>query len=397
MPEAERITGRVRLRKEWDRKRESGYLWAYAGEIDAVTGNPVAGDVVEVCTQGGHVVGHGLFNPHSKIRVRLLSFHNQPLDEGFWRKRIGGAVALRQRVVADTNAYRLIHGESDLLPGLIVDRFGDLLVMQTLSFGMDRRKEMLADLLTAETGVKNVYLRNDGKSRLQEGLSVEQRCFRGQFTTVVEIDEMQAKFFVDVARGQKTGWFCDQRENRSAVAVLGKGVDVLDVFCHTGGFGIQAALHGAASVVGLDVSAEAIKLAQQHAVMNGVGRVCVYREADALDELRAIERSGRRYGMVILDPPAFARSKQAVPHALAGYKDVNLRAMRAVQPEGFVVSCSCSHHVSERALWETIRSAAHDAKRQLRLLEVRSQSRDHPVLAAMPETKYLKCFVLQVF
>lgn len=374
----------------------AGYLWIYAGYIAEVAGEPAPGDVVDVRTHSGRVIGRGFFNPHSKIRVRLLTFRDEPIDEEFWAARIASATALRKRLVSDTNAYRLIHGESDFLPGLIVDRYGDMLVMQILSFGMDRRKERLADLLMKETGATAVYLRNDANSRTLEGLPVEHGFLRGGGATTVDIHEGGARFLVDIEHGQKTGWFCDQRENRLAVASLADGATVLEAFCHTGAFGIHAALHGAASVLGLDVSRDAIAQARDHAARNKVEGRCEYREADAFEELRRIERAGDRFDLVMLDPPSFARTKQAVPQALAGYKQINLRALRLVGPEGFLMSCSCSHHVSEEQFLSMLQDAAHDAKRQLRLIERRSQARDHPVLASMPETRYLKCFILQV-
>jgi 23S rRNA (cytosine1962-C5)-methyltransferase len=332
--------------------------------------------------------------------VRLLTARDEPdveISEYFWAGRLRRALDLRSRVVSDTTAYRVVHAEGDLLPGLIVDRYDDLLVLQTLSYGMDRRKEFLADLLMAATGAKRVYLRNDSKSRTLEGLPIMQGFLRGESPTRVQIQEAHARFVVDVERGQKTGWYCDQRENRLAAASLATGMTVLEVFCHTGAFGIQTVLHGAGSVLGLDSSAEALKLARDHADMNGIGDRCAYREADAFSELRKLERAGDRYDLVILDPPAFARSKQALPHALAGYKEVNLRALRLIRPEGFLVTCSCSQQVSESQFWQMIVEAARDARRQVRLIEARSQARDHPVLAAMPETRYLKCFLIQVF
>jgi len=393
---SEKPTGRVRLVRGREQTLLAGYLWIYAGHVAEVAGDPAPGDLVDVCTHSGRIVGRGLFNPHSKIRVRLLTFRNEPIDEKFWTARIVSATALRTRLVSDTNAYRLIHGESDLLPGLIVDRYGDVLVMQILSFGMDRRRERLADLLVQETGVQAIYLRNDANSRTLEGLPVEHGFLRGGGATTIDIHEGRARFLVDIEHGQKTGWFCDQRENRLAAASLAGGARALEAFCHTGAFGIQAALHGAASVIGLDVSRDAVAQARDHAARNKVEGRCEYREADAFEELRRIERAGDRFDLVILDPPSFARTKQAVPQALAGYKQINLRALRLVGPEGFLVSCSCSHHVSEEQFWSMLQEAAHDAKRQLRLIERRSQARDHPVLAAMPETRYLKCIITQV-
>ncbi len=376
---------------------EPGHLWIYAGYVESVSGKPVAGDVVDVLAPNGRFFARGLYNPASKIRVRILSFEDEPITEQFWKNRLAQAVRLRQKIVTGTNAYRLVYGEADRLPGLVVDRYDDVLVMQTLSAGMDRRKDLLADLLCQESGATRVYLRNDAKSRVLEGLPVERGFLRGRGATTIEVQEGTARFLVDIERGQKTGWFCDQRENRLVAARFAAGAEVLEVFAHTGAFGIHAALAGAKSVEGLDVSEEALVLARSHAALNKVEDRCLYRMADAFDEMRKLERSGRRYDLVLLDPPAFARSKQAVPRALAGYKDVNLLGMKLTKPEGFLVTSSCSHHVTEQELWTGIRLAARDAKRQIRLLEQRGQASDHPILATMPETRYLKCFILQVF
>lgn len=377
-------------------EQDFGHLWVYAGHIDEVRGEPATGDVVDIMAPNGKFVARGLYNPHSKIRVRLLTFDAEPITEQFWRGRVAQAIRLRQRIVSDTNAYRLLYGEADQLPGLIVDHYNDVLVMQTLSYGMDRRKALLADLLCQEAGVGRIYLRNDAKSRSLEGLPIEKGFLRGGGATRVEVQEGRASFLIDIERGQKTGWFCDQRENRLAAARLAAGAEVLEVFCHTGAFGMHAALGGAKSVEGLDVSEDALELAREHATLNKVGDRCIYRVADAFDEMRSLERAGRRYDVVMLDPPAFARSKQAVPRALAGYKDVNLLGMRLTKPEGFIVTSSCSHHVSDHDFWIAVRHASRDAKRQVRLLEQRGQASDHPVLAAMPETRYLKCFLLQI-
>lgn len=375
---------------------DSGHLWIYAGFVHAIKGEPKAGDVVDVVMPNGRFYARGLYNPDSKIRIRILTFQDEPISESFWRNRIARAVRLRKRVVSNTNAYRLVHGEADQLPGLIVDHYANVLVMQTLSVGMDTRKELLADLLCEEVGADLVYLRNDAKSRALEGLPPCTGFLRGETGTAVHVFESQARFIVDVARGQKTGWFCDQRENRLAAARFAEGAEVLEVFCHTGAFGVHAALSGAKLVEGLDVSEEALSLARRHAELNDVRDLCHYRVGDAFDEMRQLERKGRRYDLVLLDPPAFARSKQAVPRALCGYKDVNLLGIRLTRPEGFFVTSSCSHHVSDVDLWKVIARAAQDAKRQVRLIEQRGQASDHPVLASMPETRYLKCFILQV-
>lgn len=375
---------------------EGRHLWLFAGHVGPAIGQAAAGDLVDVLTADGQFYGRGLYNPASKIRVRLLTFEDEPIDETFWGRRIQQAIRLRQRVVTQSNAYRLIYAEGDRLPGLIVDRYDQLLVMQCLSFGVDSRKELLADLLMKELNLTRVYLRNEAKSRQLEGMPLERRFLSGGGQTHVEIHEGSAKFLVDVERGQKTGWFCDQRENRLAAAKLAAGAEVLEVFCHTGAFGIHAAMAGAVSVESLDVSQDTLAMARTHASMNEVEDRCTYRHGDAFEEMRKLLKGSRRYDLVILDPPAFARSKQALAGALTGYKDVNLLGLKLLKPEGFLVTSSCSHPVSEADLWKSIRLAARDAKRDIRLIEQRGQSSDHPILASMPETRYLKCFIVQV-
>ena len=375
---------------------EGRSLWLFAGHVGPLVGHAAAGDLVDVLTADGQFYGRGLYNPASKIRVRILTFEDRPIDETFWRGRIQQAIRLRKRVVAQSNAYRLIYAEGDRLPGLIVDRYDQLLVMQCLSFGIDSRKGLLADILMKELKVTAVYLRNEAKSRQLEGLPLERGFLRGSGPTQVEIQEGPGKFLVDVERGQKTGWFCDQRENRLAAAKFAAGAEMLEVFCHTGAFGIHAALAGAVSVEGLDVSQDTLAMARTHAAMNKVEDRCLYRQADAFEEMRKLVKAGRRYDLVVLDPPAFARSQQALAGALTGYKDVNLLGLKLLKPEGFLVTSSCSHPVSEEDLWKSIRLAARDAKREIRLIEQRGQSADHPILASMPETRYLKCFIVQV-
>jgi 23S rRNA (cytosine1962-C5)-methyltransferase len=389
-------TAKVRLTAERDTPRYYGHLWVFDSNVAEVLGAPAAGDLVDVYTHQKRFFGRGFYNPHSKIRIRLLTFDEEPVNEALFARRLRAAASLRQTVASHTNACRLVHGESDLLPGLVVDRFADVAVMQTLGYGMDLRKELLGELLIQEAGVKTVYLRNDAKSRTLEGLPLSKGFLCGDGATTVNIHEGKAQFTVDIAEGQKTGWFCDQRENRLAAALFARGKTVLEAFCHTGAFGMQAALGGARSVEGVDVSAAAVALARAHAQQNQVASCCHYRQADAFEELRVLEKNKQRYDLVILDPPAFARSKKAVPHALAGYKDVNLCGLRLLQPGGVLVTCSCSQPISDQDFWMMLQSAARDAHRQIRLLEQRGQGPDHPVLAGMPETKYLKCFIIQV-
>ncbi|MDH4328439.1 MAG: class I SAM-dependent rRNA methyltransferase, partial [Nitrospira sp.] len=300
------MTSQAQVRLTALRIPEGRPLWLFAGHVGPLVGQAAAGDLVDVLTADGQFYGRGLYNPASKIRVRLLTFEDEPIDETFWRGRVQQAIRLRQRVVAQSNAYRLIYAEGDRLPGLIVDRYDQVLVMQCLSFGMDSRKELLADVLMKELNLKSVYLRNEAKSRQLEGLPLERRFLRGSGPTQIEIQEGNAKFLVDVEKGQKTGWFCDQRENRLAAAKLAAGAEVLEVFCHTGAFGIHAALAGAVSVEGLDVSLDTLAMARTQAAMNKVEDRCTYRQADAFEEMRKLVKAGRKYDLVILDPPAFA-------------------------------------------------------------------------------------------
>jgi 23S rRNA (cytosine1962-C5)-methyltransferase len=388
-------TPTVVLRRGRERRLRAGHLWVYEGEVEEVRGDPAPGEVVDVRSWRQEFLGRGTYSPRSVIRVRLLTHEEEPVDEALFERRLRQALQLRERVVSGTTAYRVVYGEGDLLPGLVVDRYNDLLVMQTLAVGMDVRKELLADLLLSLTGCRAVYLRNDPHVRELEGLPRHQGFLRGEAELRQVVGEGPARFVVDVEGGQKTGWFCDQRENRLSVAALARDADALEVFCYTGAFGVHAALAGARSVLGVEISEEAVRLARENARRNGVLDRCEYRVANAFDELRALARQGRSFDWVVVDPPAFARRKEAVPRALSGYRDVNLWALKLLRPGGFLVTCSCSYHVDDAALWGVVLDAAQDAGRRLRLVELRSQARDHPALAAMPETRYLKCFVLQ--
>ncbi|MCS7235940.1 MAG: class I SAM-dependent rRNA methyltransferase [Armatimonadota bacterium] len=388
-------TPTVVLRRGRERRLRAGHLWVFEGEVEEVRGDPAPGELVEVRSWRQEFLGRGTYSPQSAIRVRLLTHQEERVDEALFERRLRQALQLRERVVSGTTAYRVVYGEGDLLPGLVVDRYNDLLVMQTLAVGMDVRKELLADLLLSLTGCRAVYLRNDPHVRELEGLPRHQGFLRGEAELRQVVEEGPARFVVDVQGGQKTGWFCDQRENRLNVAALARGGEALEVFCYTGAFGVHAALAGARSVLGIEISEEAVRLARENARRNGVVDRCEYRVANAFDELRALAREGRSFDWVVVDPPAFARRKEAVPRALSGYRDVNLWALKLLRPGGFLVTCSCSYHVDDAALWGVVLDAAQDAGRRLRLVELRSQARDHPALAAMPETRYLKCFVLQ--
>lgn len=374
----------------------SGHLWIYAGEIARIEGAVEDGGIVDVRTSEGRWVGRGFLNRQSTLTVRLLTHAHEEINDDFFRQRLTQAIAYRKRMVGDASAYRVIFGEGDQLPGLIVDRYETVLVLQTLALGMEVRKPTLIPHLIDLLQATAIFERNDPTVRRLEGLPVQTGWVFGEGDSVREIREGPARLLVDVARGQKTGFFLDQRENRATVAGYLDGAEVLDVFCYTGAFAVHAALAGASQVHALDSSAEAIALAQRNATLNGVSDRCSFAVANAFDALRQLVADGRRFDAVILDPPAFARTKDALPRAIGGYKEINLRALKLVRPGGLVVSCSCSYHIHAGLLQQIVASAAMDAHRSVRLVERRGQSRDHPIHPAIPETDYLTCLILEV-
>ncbi len=344
----------------------------------------------------GQWLGRGFINRKSTLTVRLLTTRPEEIDPAFFRKRLLDAMAYRAKVVDGTSAFRVVYGEADLLPGLIVDRYGDVVVLQTLALGMDVRKAELVELIDELMHPAAVFERNDPGVRRLEGLDARTGWLRGSSPAEVEIREGRARFLVDIARGQKTGFFLDQRENRLAIERIVNDAAVFDAFCYTGGFAVHAALAAARQVTAVDISQDAVSLARQNAERNGVAARCTFFAANVFDELRRQVGSGARYDVVILDPPAFAKTRDALPRALGGYKEINLRAMKLLRPGGFLVSCSCSYHMDETLLTEVIASAARDTRRTVRLVERRGQANDHPVHPAMPETRYLTCLVAQV-
>jgi len=386
----------VTLLRGRERRPLAGHPWIYRGELERIRGDPQPGEQVRVKDSRGRFVGMGYINPYSQITVRLLSWEEEAIDEAFLRRRMQKALEYRKRVVTDTDSFRVIYGEGDLLTGLIVDRYGDLLVLQTLTAGMERLKETIVQILIELLSPKGIYERNDAPSRLLEGLEIKKGPIYGQFDPVVQIREGGVKFWVDVAEGQKTGFFLDQRENRLALRGYAAGRELLDGFCYSGGFALNALSAGAASAVGIDLSPAALNLARRNAEANGLADRCTFKEANAFDELRAYERAGRRFDMVILDPPAFTRGKEAVAGAIRGYKEINLRAMRLLREGGILLTCSCSYHLDAETFLQVLQSAALDARKRLRLLEFRTQARDHPILMGVRETRYLKCAILEV-
>jgi len=388
----------VHLTRGPHRARE-GHPWIFASEIEKIGGSFSPGDVVTVVDHRGRFVGRGFINPASFIRVRILTHRDEQVGEDFWLGRLQAAWELRRQFWHET-AFRVVFAESDGLPGLVVDRFGPWLVVQTLALGVDTRRDFLVDALRSLTGCPGVFLRNDAPVRELEGLPLEGGPAPGtpeDLPARVQIEEGGVSFWVDVARGQKTGHFLDQRFNRAAAARLAPDARVLDAFSYTGGFAIHAARAGAREVLGVEASAWAAEMARDNADLNGVADRCRFEEANAFDFLRALDQAREKFDLVILDPPAFARSLQAVEGAVRGYKEINLRALRLLNPGGYLVTSSCSSHLDPEMFLAVVGDAARDAGRRVLVLEARGQPPDHPVLLGYPESRYLKCLICRCY
>jgi len=373
-----------------DRVR-GGHPWVYRSDIADVV-NPEPGVVVEVRGARNKMLGHALFSDQSQITIRMISRDEAPIDDAFWRARLEAAIRFRDTLQINATAFRLVHGEADLLPSLIVDRYDDYLVMQTLSQGMDRLAPTLVTLLADITGVKGILARNDPKVRRLEGLDQKVEVMHGTVPETINVYEAGITYTVDPWHGQKTGLFLDQRENREAAARYAHG-KLLDCFSYNGGFALVLAAK-CESVEALDVSADAVERITANAIANGINNL-VAREANVFDELRHLEREGARYDTIVLDPPAFAKNKAAIPNAMAGYKEINLRALRLLNPGGYLITCSCSYNVDEAMFAEAVFDASADAHIPVTIVEKRMQGRDHPVLLGVPETYYLKSFILR--
>ncbi|TEB12069.1 class I SAM-dependent rRNA methyltransferase [Pelotomaculum propionicicum] len=376
----------------------AGHPWVYGTEVSEISGDFQPGDLVEVIDQRGRFVGRGYINPASQILVRILSRDSSELiDRDFFVRRIKAALAYRRHVVRDSDSCRLIYAEADFIPALIVDKFGAYLVLQTLALGIDKYKDLIVDILEELLEPPGIYERNDAAVRELEGLPLKSGFLKGPFETLVEIKENGLYFLVDLAGGQKTGYFLDQRENRTVLQGLARDARVLDCFCHTGAFSVYAAHFGAKEVHGIDIASPALAVAEKNALRNGFGGICRFYEGNVFDELRALEKKKEKYDLIILDPPAFTKSRNSLEGAVRGYKEINLRAMKLLPPGGFLVTCTCSYHLPESRFLDVIQDAARDAGRQARLIELRRQAKDHPMLLAAPETYYLKCAVTQVW
>jgi 23S rRNA (cytosine1962-C5)-methyltransferase len=368
----------------------NGHFWIYRSDITAGTASP--GAVVRVIGQRGRFVAKALYSDRSQITLRVLTQRDVQIDRAFWRGRVEQALAFRDRLAIDATAWRVLHGEGDLVPSLVVDRYGDYLVLQALSQGTDRLQAEFVDILRELLQPAGILARNDPRVRLLEGLGQRVDVVHGDIPDTVAVREGQIQYDVDLRNGQKTGAFLDQRENRVAAAQYAHG-RVLDCFSYAGGFALQLASR-ASELTALDISEDATAMLAANAKRNHLANVKV-RTTNVFDELRALERVGERYDTIVLDPPAFAKTKDAIPKAHAGYKEINLRALKLLQPGGFLITCSCSYHVNESAFAEIVLDAAIDAHAEVSVVEKRMQSRDHPVVLGMPETYYLKCFILR--
>lgn len=380
---------------------KSGGMWIFDNEIESVMGTFENGDLVLVHDFDGYPMGIGFINRNSKIRVRLFSRKEDTvIDEAFFRTRLQQAWEYRKKTV-DTSSCRVVFGEADFLPGLVIDKFSDVLVVQSLALGIDCYKELIVKCLKeilAEDGItiRGVYERSDAKVRKQEGMELKKGFIGEAFDTNVEIVENGVLYVVDIKEGQKTGFFLDQKYNRAAVGRLCQDADVLDCFTHTGSFALNAGLGGARRVLGIDASDLAIHQAMFNARMNDLQGIVNFACGDVFDLLPDFEKKGKQFDVVILDPPAFTKSRNSVKNAVKGYREINMRALKLVKDGGYLATCSCSHFMTYELFTETIRQAAKSAHKRLRQVEYRTQAPDHPILWAADESYYLKFYIFQV-
>ena len=391
----------VTLKKGEGRTIKAGGAWIYDNEIANVVGSFDDGDVVLVHDFDGYPMGKGYINRHSKIRVRMLTRHQeQEIDDAFWKMRLQAAWDYRKATV-DTSSCRIVFGEADFLPGLVIDKFSDVLVVESLALGIDRYKEHLVDLLKeilAADGItiRGVYERSDAKERLKEGMERVKGFMGAEFDTNVEIIENGVHYIVDVKEGQKTGFFLDQKYNRQSIRSICRGAKVLDCFTHTGSFALNAGQAGAASVLGLDASELGVEQAKKNAALNGLSDIVDFECADVFEKLPQMEAAGEKFDVIILDPPAFTKSRNSVKNAVKGYREINLRAMKLIRDGGYLATCSCSHFMTYELFTKTIGQAAANVHKRLRQVSFATQAPDHPILWAADTSYYLKFYIFQV-
>lgn len=393
--------GIVTLKKGEGRVLKSGGMWVFDNEIDSIIGNFEDADIVEVHDFDGYYMGAGFINRKSKITVRVMSRKKgQEIDEQFIEKRVRNAIEYRVKTV-DMSSCRIIFGEADFLPGIVVDKFNDVLVVESLALGIDRFKVMIVEkikliLSEMDMNIRGVYERSDAKVRTLEGMERVKGFIGQEFDTKVEIVENGIKYFVDVQDGQKTGFFLDQKYNRLAIRPMCKGAKVLDCFTHTGSFALNAGMGGAKSVLGIDASELGITQARENAVLNGLSDTVKFECADVFELLPQLENNGEKFDLVILDPPAFTKSRNSIKNAVKGYKEINLRAMKLINDGGYLATCSCSHFMDTELFTKTIAEAARNVHKRLRQIEFRTQAPDHPILWSADESLYLKFYIFQV-
>ena len=394
---------RIRLLPGKETKFLGGHLWVYRNEVADWPKEVEPGDLADIHDARGKFLARGYLNPRSMILGRVLAREPVPIDQSFFLNRLREAQDWRDRILALADqdkfkaAYRVVHSEGDALPGLIVDRYGDAVVLQILTAGMERRRELIVQAVDKILQPRLIVGRNDSPMREREGLPRARSLFRGELPAESTVTINGLNITVDLWEGQKTGLFLDQVENYRLLERLAPGAHVLDCFCYLGLWALHAARFGAARVIGIDQSSSVIEQAKTLAQQNGYGHTCMFQAANVFDDLRERDRRREAFDLIILDPPAFAKSRMQLAEALRGYKEINLRAMRLLRSGGFLVTCSCSHHVSAQQFREVLWEAAADIRRPVRLVAQRGQNSDHPVILGMPETEYLKCFVLQVF
>ena len=391
----------VTLKKGEGRIIKAGGAWIFDNEIDTITGRFKNGEVVTVHDFDGYPMGKGFINQNSKIRIRMMTRKpDQEIDESFLKMRVKNAWEYRKTTV-DTSSCRIIFGEADFLPGLVIDKYEDVLVVECLALGMEQFKETIVNFLKEileEDGIKirGVYERSDANERTKEGLSKVKGFIGDAFDTNVEIVENGVHYMVDVANGQKTGFFLDQKYNRLAMQRICKGKKVLDCFTHMGTFALNAGIAGAADVTGLDISEYAVSQAEANARLNHLENTVHFRQANVLDELPKLAQAGEKYDVVILDPPAFTKSREATKNAIKGYREINMKGLKLVKDGGYLATCSCSHFMTQELLAKTVKEAAKATHKRLRQVEFRTQAPDHPILWAADESYYLKFYIFQV-
>ena len=387
----------ITLKKNEDRRIKAGHPWVFSNEIAVTKGERESGVAAELFDTGGALIGCGYYNPHSLIAVRLLTRQREDIDTiEFYEQRLRAALGHRRTLYPSLATFRAVYGESDFLPGLVVDKYGDYLSVQFLSAGVEQRRDLLLDALQRVFEPRGIIARNDVSVRTLEGLEERVEVLRGDIPDLVEMEENGLRFQVDLRSGQKTGGFLDQKQNHLLLKDICLGKNVLDCFCYSGSWALHAGFFGAASVLGIDISARAVAQAVSNAELNGLSGRVRFEECDAFDRLRSLKFEGQRFGVVVMDPPAFVKSRKNIAEATKGYLTVNRRALELLEPGGYLVTCSCSFHMGREAFREVLASAARQAHREVRLVSVHSQAPDHPVLLSFPESEYLKCMVLQV-